>query len=333
MLDGERRSSGSASRLEAPAEAAPQSKCVLTVDVEEYFQVNAFSKVIRIQDWSGFESRVERSTHLILDLFDQHNAKATFFVLGWVAERHVSLIRQIQARGHEIACHSYLHQSLYHLGLQQFRDDTRKAKRILEDITGQKVCGYRAPSFSVTKRNLWVLEELASEGFLFDSSIYPTRHDQYGIADWPRLPAVIKTPKGPILEIPGSTVRFMGCNLPCGGGGYLRLLPLHFNLIGLRRICQKENACGVIYVHPWEFDPNQPRISAPMRSRIRHYTGLHRTQARLHRILCQLSVGPVRDLMIPQLERVRNGHCDLGLLPRHPQAPFSEKDEYLVQSV
>lgn len=312
---------------------AVQPKCVLTVDVEEYFQVNAFSKVVRVQDWSGFQSRVERSTHQILDLFDQHRAKATFFVLGWVAERHVSLIRQIQSRGHEIACHSYLHQSLDRLSLQELRDDTSRAKRILEDITGEKVSGYRAPSFSITQRNLWVLEELAGQGFLFDSSIYPIRHDQYGIAAWPRVPAGVKTAKGPILEIPGSTVRFRGLNLPCGGGGYLRVLPFHFNSIALRKICEEEKASGMIYVHPWEFDPDQPRIPAPLRSRIRHYTGLRRTQARLSRILCQLSVGPVRDVLRSHLERIRNGRCELELFPRDPHAPFSEQSEYLVQAV
>jgi polysaccharide deacetylase family protein (PEP-CTERM system associated) len=276
---------------------------------------------------------VERSTHQILDLFDEHHAKATFFVLGWVAERHVSLVRQIRARGHEIACHSYLHQSLYKLSLQQLRDDTSKAKHILEDITGEKVSGYRAPSFSITRRNLWVLEELASQGFRYDSSIYPIRHDLYGIAGWPRAPVGVKTAKGPILEIPGSTVRLMGSNVPCGGGGYLRVLPFHFNAIGLRKICKEEKALGVIYVHPWEFDPDQPRISAPLRSRIRHYTGLRRTEGRLSRILSQLAVGPVRDVLSAHLERIGNGRCELELVPRHPHAPYSEQSEYLVQPV
>jgi polysaccharide deacetylase family protein (PEP-CTERM system associated) len=280
--------------------SAAASSCLLTVDVEDYFHVEAFSSVIRREDWEQFTPRVERNTHRVLDLFDSHQVKGTFFVLGWVAERFPSLVREIEKRGHEIGCHSYWHRLIYNLDPDEFRHDTRQTKQLLEQIAGVRVRGYRAPSFSVVKRSLWALDVLAEEGFQYDASIYPIHHDHYGIPDWEPRPQWVSTRGGPILEVPCSTVRVLGTNLPCGGGGYLRLLPLQFNLRALKKISRTPGRHAMIYVHPWEFDPDQPRIAAGALSRLRHYTHLDQTERRMRRLLQELSVVPARDLLDTQ---------------------------------
>jgi polysaccharide deacetylase family protein (PEP-CTERM system associated) len=260
-------------------------KCLLTVDVEDYFHDQAFVEAIDSSTWDLYESRVERNTHNLLDLFDEYAAPGTFFVLGWVADRFPGLVREIHSRGHEIACHSYWHRLIYDLSPEQFREDTRRAKDVLEQAIGEAVTGYRAPTFSVTRQSLWALDVLAEEGFLYDSSIYPVRHDRYGIPDWDPTPRWVSTEAGRIMEIPNATTCLLGTNVACGGGGYMRLLPFAFCLQGLRRMVRQRGYQPVLYVHPWEIDPGQPRISSGMLTHVRHYTGLTRVKSRLRRFL------------------------------------------------
>jgi polysaccharide deacetylase family protein (PEP-CTERM system associated) len=258
---------------------------ILSVDVEDYFQVEAFADIVDRSQWEQFESRVEVNTRRMLDLLDEAGATATFFALGWIAERHPRLLKDIAARGHELGCHSYWHRLVHTLSRDEFADDTRLAKDRIEQAAGVRVIGYRAPTFSITKRSLWALEVLAAAGFVYDSSIFPIRHDVYGIPDAPRAPFRVSTPAGDLLEFPITTFRLPGApNLPVGGGGFLRLLPLAYTRYGLRRAAA-EGLPVVLYVHPWELDPDQPRIAGRLRSRLRHYTGLSRTAARLKAVL------------------------------------------------
>lgn len=275
---------------------------LLSVDVEDYFHVEAFSRVIRREDWDQYEPRVERNTDQVLALLDECGVCGTFFILGWVAERHPRLVRRIRDAGHETACHSYWHRPVYQLSREAFREDTRKAKSLLEQITGAPIWGYRAPSFSVVRKSLWALEVLVEEGFRYDASIFPIHHDTYGIPDWNPRPQWVPTEAGRILEIPGSTVPMFGTNFPCGGGGYLRLLPLGVTLTALRQISRTPGYQPVLYVHPWEFDPDQPRIQAGMLSRFRHYTGLSRTRNRMRRILETFPVRRMADMLDDALQ-------------------------------
>ena len=272
----------------------------LTVDVEDYFQVTAFEQVIDPDSWDRYPLRVGDNTRRILGLFDQHGVKGTFFVLGWVAKRDPDLVREIQRRGHEIACHGYGHQLIYRIGPEAFRQDIRRAKELLEDITGEPVRGYRAPSYSITARSLWALDILIEEGFSYDSSIFPIMHDIYGIPDAPRYPHNIVRPAGTIREFPISTVQLRvvrrELRLPVGGGGYLRLLPAFY----FRRSFQRMNRSGipgVLYFHPWEIDPGQPRIKAGLRSRFRHYLNLQRMEGRLARLLSTLPFAPMGEVL------------------------------------
>jgi polysaccharide deacetylase family protein (PEP-CTERM system associated) len=258
---------------------------ILSVDVEDYFHVEAFSDVVDRSQWGRFESRVEVNTRRMLDLVDGADATATFFVLGWVAERHPKLLKEIVARGHELACHSHWHRLVHTLSREAFAEDTRVAKDCIEQAAGVRVIGYRAPTFSITTRSLWALEVLAACGFVYDSSIFPIRHDLYGMPDAPRMPFRVSTPAGDLLEFPITTFRIPGGpNLPVGGGGFLRLLPLAYTRFGLRRAAA-ENLPIIVYVHPWELDAGQPPIAGRLRSRIRHYTGLSQTAKRLQSIL------------------------------------------------
>lgn len=256
----------------------------LTVDVEEYFQVAAFERTIPRNAWDGAESRVELSTGRVLDLFAEHGCKATFFVLGWVAERHPALIRRIVADGHELASHGYDHTRVHQLTPGQFRADVVRTKRILEDIGGVRIRGYRAPSYSIDGRNLWAHEVLLETGHVYSSSIYPIRHDLYGMPDAPRFPFRFN-PDG-ILEIPVTTVRIAGRNYPCGGGGYFRLMPYGAYRWMLERVSRQDQQASLFYFHPWEVDPEQPRVTgAPLKSRFRHYTNLGTMYPRLQRLL------------------------------------------------
>jgi polysaccharide deacetylase family protein (PEP-CTERM system associated) len=258
---------------------------VFSVDVEDYFHVEAFSDVVDRAGWDGYACRVEANTQRVLDLLDECKVQGTFFILGWVAERYPQLVREIVARGHEPACHSYWHRLIYKLNPAEFAEDTRKAKDVIEQAAGEPVFGYRAPSYSITMQSLWALDVLAEAGFTYDSSIFPIRHDVYGIPDAPRHPFLVTTPSGPIVEFPITTFRMVGDqNLPVGGGGYLRIFPFWYTKLGYRR-AKAEKLPLIAYIHPWEVDPDQPRIDGRRKSRLRHYTNLAKTHDRLRRLL------------------------------------------------
>jgi polysaccharide deacetylase family protein (PEP-CTERM system associated) len=257
---------------------------VLTVDVEDYFHVEAFCDIVDRESWPTYTCRVETNTRRLLELFNRHNVKATFFVLGWVAERWPGIIREIAAEGHELACHSYWHRLIYKLRPDEFREDTIRAKRIIEEVAGAPVTGYRAPSYSVIRSSLWALEILAELGFTYDSSIFPIHHDVYGIPDAPRRPFRVSTQSGPIIEYPITTFRLGGKNMPVGGGGYLRLLPFWYTRYGVRR-AEQDSVPLVVYVHPWEVDPGQPRLAGRWKARFRHYTNLDSMYGRLESLL------------------------------------------------
>ncbi|MGA2327003.1 MAG: XrtA system polysaccharide deacetylase [Bryobacteraceae bacterium] len=257
---------------------------VLSVDVEDYFQVEAFSDLVDRSCWEGYACRVEANTRRVLELLAECGVRGTFFLLGWVAERYPGLVREIVAAGHEPACHSYWHRLVYHLNATEFREDTLRAKQVIEQAAGRAVYGYRAPSFSITRESLWAFQVLVECGFRYDSSVFPIRHDLYGIPRAPRFPFRIATPSGTLVEYPSTTFRLLGQNLPVGGGGYLRILPFWYTRLGLRR-AKEDRLPLIVYVHPWETDPEQPRLKGRFRSRLRHYTNLKKTCARLRRLL------------------------------------------------
>jgi polysaccharide deacetylase family protein (PEP-CTERM system associated) len=257
----------------------------MTVDVEDYFHVSAFDAVVSRAGWDGFESRVSHNTDRLLELFDRANVRSTFFVLGWVAERFPSLVRRIAELGHEVASHGYNHQLLYMLTPRQFREDVRAAKSAIEDAAGAPVVGFRAPSYSVIESSLWALDILIEEGFAYDSSIFPIHHDRYGIPDSPRHPYVLRRAGGALLEVPGSTVRLGRVNVPIGGGGYFRQFPYAWTKWGIDRVNRIERQPVTFYMHPWEIDPDQPRMPVGTVTRVRHYRGLERTADRLARLL------------------------------------------------
>lgn len=258
---------------------------VLTVDVEDYFHVEAFAGSISRSDWNSYPSRVEDNCRRLLDIFDCHHVKATFFVLGWVAHRFPLIVREIHARGHELACHSFWHRKVNSLTPQEFREDTRAACDAIEQAASVRVKGYRAPTWSITRDAMWAFDVLAEEGFAYDSSIYPIHHDLYGIPHAARYAYVQRCTSGrSILEFPPATTRIAGMNFPAAGGGYLRIFPLLYTFWTFRQFEKVRNPL-VLYLHPWEIDPDQPRVAAPFKSRFRHYTHLRRTEDRLERIL------------------------------------------------
>ena len=260
-------------------------KNALTVDVEDYFQVSAFAKSIKRDDWDGHTLRVERNTQQLLDMFDQAQVKATFFVLGWVADRVPQLVKEIADRGHEVASHGYSHQLIYNQTPEVFREETIRSKKLLEDLCQQPVNGYRAASYSITQRSLWALDILAEAGFIYDSSIFPVRHDRYGIPDAEEKPHVLTTPKNhTLVEFPLSTARVFKYKLPVAGGGYFRLYPYFLTKAGLAQVNRRQQPF-IFYLHPWEIDPQQPRIDASWFSRFRHYNNLHKCEHRLERLM------------------------------------------------
>lgn len=364
---------------------------ILTIDLEDYFQVHAFSRVIRYEDWDNYQCRIERNTDRLLKILNDvtHNSKlniqnskfghlvthspnnsltqrvkATFFVLGWIAERYPGLVRRIQKEGHEIACHGYAHKLVYKQSKEEFRQDIRRSKAILEDITGSEVIGYRAPSYSIKNKSQWAFEVLVEEGFKYDSSIFPIRHDFYGIPNAPRFPFVVslnennnfefsmlncefntthnsrfeingnnnfefsvlnvelkatqnsqlKTQNSAfsmqnsklniqnstfIIEFPISTVKVFGQNFPISGGGYFRLFPYPLVKAALKSINEKEGKPFIFYMHPWEIDPNQPRIkNVRMRSKLRHYINLDKTESKFKRLLGDFQFSTIRQLLI-----------------------------------
>jgi polysaccharide deacetylase family protein (PEP-CTERM system associated) len=276
----------------------------MTVDVEDYFQVSAFERVVARERWHEYESRVAANTDRLLGIFSEFGVRASFFVLGWVAERDGSIVRRIADAGHEVASHGYGHRLVYDQTPETFREDVRRARRVLQDLSGQPVNGYRAPSFSITARSLWALDVLIEEGYTYDTSIFPIRHDRYGIPSAPRhafrvavgQPLRVASDDEPgLLEIPASTVRLLGQNLPVAGGGYFRLLPYWWARFGIRRVNEVEGKPAVFYVHPWELDPGQPRLNGSRLSCFRHYRNLDKTEGRLRRLLGQFAFGPMTE--------------------------------------
>ena len=273
----------------------------LTIDVEDYFQVTAFEGVVGRDDWPAYPSRVENNTRRVMDLLDEYGLKGTFFVLGWVARRFPQLVREIFTNGHEVASHGYDHALVYKLSPEEFRQDLRRAKATLEDVTNRPVLGYRAPSYSITAKSLWALDILIDEGFVYDSSIFPIHHDTYGIPGAQRFPHVIRRENGTILEFPLTTLHMSlpgrRMALPIAGGGYLRLLPAGMIHWGMRRINVVEGQPAVLYFHPWEIDPDQPRIRACLRSRFRHYVNLDLTEDKLRVLFKGLEFGSMSDVL------------------------------------
>ena len=269
-----------------------------TVDVEDYFQVTAFEQQVRRRDWGDYESRVVGSTKRMLKLLNDCQVPATFFVLGWVAERFPQLVRDIHRAGHEVGSHSYWHRMIYDLTAEQFREDLLHSRDVLEQIIGESVTAYRAPSFSITSTTLWALDILAAEGFTSDSSIYPIYHDRYGIPKAKPFLHQVTTDYGELWEFPASVVRLSGMNVPVSGGGYFRLYPLPFSVHALASINRRQSRPFMFYTHPWEIDPNQPRLSAgSWMSRRRHCLGLHSTERKLRGLLSRFRFGRLRDVI------------------------------------
>jgi polysaccharide deacetylase family protein (PEP-CTERM system associated) len=268
----------------------------LTIDLEDYYHVRAFRDQQPMGEWSSKLSRVERNTDYLLDLLDAAQYRATFFTLGWVAEQHPHLVRRVAERGHEIACHSLRHRIVYEMSKDEFREDTRRAKRLLEDCSGSRVFGYRAPSFSITRDSLWALDILCELGFTYDSSTFPVRHPEYGIPEGARSPHRVQTPSGSIVEFPMTTLELVGRRSPFGGGAYFRFLPYWYTRWGIRYLNACENRSVCVYLHPWELDPEQPRMSGNLTSRMRHYIGMGRTPGKFRRLLSDFEFCPLSEL-------------------------------------
>lgn len=265
-------------------ETAPAIINAMTVDVEDYFHVSVFDGLVPRHTWDRMESRVCANTERLLRIFGDAGVSATFFVLGWVAERYPELVRTVAAQGHEIASHGFGHRLVYDLTPAAFRSDVRRAKDLLESVTARPVYGYRAPSYSVTSRSLWALDILIEEGYRYDASIFPIHHDRYGIPISPRSPYLLER-GGVLMEAPASTVRWGPFNLPIGGGGYFRILPYAWTRWGIQRLNQVEQAAAIFYLHPWEIDPGQPRLQTSVLGQFRHYCNLAKTEGRLRALL------------------------------------------------
>lgn len=268
----------------------------ISFDIEEHFQVAAFDCAARRHHWNTQESRVEQNTQVILGLLEERGIKATMFVLGWVAERHKTLVKRIVDAGHELASHGYGHELVTLQNPQAFREDVSRAKKILEDIGGKPVLGYRAPTFSITKETAWALPILVEEGYRYDSSIVPIVHDYYGIPGANPAIHTLETHSGPIVEVPPSTCNFAGLKIPIAGGGYFRLFPYPL----LKKLLRRVEAQGhplIMYLHPWELDPDQPRMRGSFISQFRHYLNLDKVHGRLTKLLQDFSFGPIRSLL------------------------------------
>jgi len=315
---------------------------ILTIDLEDYYMVSAFDSVVKREDWEKCESRIERNTHRLLDILNgsirnpqsaiRNPVQSTFFCLGWIAERYPNLIREIHQQGHEIGCHSYDHRLVYGMTPDEFREDIRKSKRILEDAIGAEVIGYRAPSFSITRKSLWAFEILTEEGYRYDSSIFPIYHDRYGIPNAPRFPFLVDFNAGGspkfvplsdslpyalcsmlyaptasnlkpqtsnyLLEFPMSTVLILGQKVPISGGGYFRLLPYVIVEKALSRINKKDRRPFIFYLHPWELDDKQPRIeSSGVISQFRHRVNLKQTEIKLRKLLQEFTFSSIKEIL------------------------------------
>jgi polysaccharide deacetylase family protein (PEP-CTERM system associated) len=270
----------------------------LTFDIEDYYQVEAFKPAIPFAEWSQYPSRIVANTQKITDILDEHKVKATFFILGWIAERFPDLVKRLVDDGHEIASHGYAHQLVYTQSRTAFEADLVKSLDILERISGTKIIGYRAPTYSIIKETFWALDILIQHHLLYDSSIFPIIHDRYGVPDGKRFPHTIQDVNGhTLLEFPLSTLRFWKWNVPVAGGGYLRLLPYQFFKFALHRLNLQQQP-GIIYLHPWELDPEQPRLAnIPLSTRFRHYINLRSTATKLRKLLRDFEFAPIRDVL------------------------------------
>ncbi|MFA5112646.1 MAG: XrtA system polysaccharide deacetylase [Desulfobaccales bacterium] len=267
----------------------------LTIDVEDWFHTSALDPYIGPEQWDHLAPRVVANVQRLLEILASHQTRATFFILGWVAERFPELVREIDALGHEICSHGYRHRLIYHLAPAQFKDFLQRSKQILEDIVGKPVRGYRATSFSIVQKTLWALDLIREAGFIYDSSIFPvSHHDIYGLGGCPRFP--FKFENG-LIEIPPSTIKIFGRNIPLGGGGYFRLYPYWMTRLGIRRI-NREGYPAMVYLHPWELDPQCPRVTqANSRTRFRQYINLTKTEGRLHQLLSEFTWQPARNYL------------------------------------
>ena len=284
-------------------------KNVVSFDVEDYFHVGAFADKISQSEWATLPSRVEANTEKILEMLAKNGTLGTFFVLGWVADHFPALVRRIAEAGHEIACHSQQHRHVFDMTPEEFRLDTREAKQSIENACGVRVRGYRAPSFSITQNSLWALEILAELGFEYDSSIFPVRHPNYGMPAVPRFPFVINTKAGPLVEFPLTTVELGASRSPLSGGAYLRVLPYWYMRWGFGYVNGKENQPFCLYLHPWELDAQQPRMSGRFTSRLRHYIGLRSTETKLARLLKDFEY----QLMGTMIDGFRGGLASLSV--------------------
>ena len=287
----------------------------LSFDVEEHFQVSAFWSEARRRQWDTYESRVESNTRKLVDLLAQHGTKATFFVLGLVAERYPGLVRLLVGQGHEIASHGYGHELITEQTPRMFRNDVRKAKGILEDICGKRVYGYRAPSFSITKETQWAIPILTEEGYLYDSSIFPVLHDRYGMPNANPSVHLLRGEAGVMWEVPPSTATILGTRLPVAGGGYFRLFPYPILRQLLRRI-EKSGHPLVMYLHPWELDPDQPKMQGSSVSKFRHYMNLHKTEARLRVLLEDFCFTSIREALEPVNQACARGDMECSQEPQ-----------------
>jgi polysaccharide deacetylase family protein (PEP-CTERM system associated) len=278
-------------------------KNAMTVDVEDYFQVSAFESHIAKNQWDTLPHRVDRNTHRVLDIFEKQGVKATFFTLGWVAERYPELVKRIVANGHELACHGYEHIRVTQQTPEQFRADITKTKKILEELGSCEVKGYRAASYSICKENLWALDILQEEGFKYSSSIYPVKHDLYGIPDAPRfMYEPIKN--SDFKEIPITTLRLGEKNIPCGGGGFFRFYPYVFSKWAFERVNNKENEAGLFYFHPWEIDPEQPKQEGlSLKTQFRHYLNLSRMENRLEQLLSDFEWDTMENVFLNKAQK------------------------------
>ena len=265
-----------------------------TVDVEEYFQVSALEPYVSRDSWLQRESRVERSVDVLLELLDRFGSRGTFFVLGWIAKHHPQVVESIAAAGHEVASHGWGHRRVTQLNPREFRQSVRDSKQLLEDLIGKSVTGYRAPSFSIVRGGEWALDILVEEGYGYDSSLFPVRRPGYGYAGGQRAPYWIDRPPGRLVEVPPATLRIGGVNVPAAGGAYFRLFPYRLCRAALRQ-SQRRGAPGTFYIHPWEVDPQQPRLGVGFLTRLRHYGGLTRTADRLCRLLGEFSFRPIAE--------------------------------------
>lgn len=305
--DSRERRGGSAGRTDGARRAPEGTAIALTVDVEDYFQVSAFESSIDRSQWDTLPHRVQGNTEKVLDLFSEFSLHATFFVLGWVAERYPSLVRRMADERHEVACHGYDHARVTAMSPESFQKDVDRSRKLLQDISGQPVKGYRAPSYTITRQTLWALDILINAGFRYDSSIFPIRHDVYGMPGAERFPYRIAREHGSMREFPPSTyaVSVTGRQvvLPFSGGGYLRLLPAAWISKAFSRLRAEKRPCA-LYFHPWEIDPGQPRVKAPLKSRFRHYVNLHKTESKLRRLFADhpfAPMGTILDKVLPDV--------------------------------